>query len=221
MIAVVVLANAGLGGCFWHAAEPDYAVGSIKDSPAPRRTVPLQAIQERSATAKLAAKRSVAPAAEAGTPVKSASGEQRAAGETAPLAPRPNISATSRSSEPARAPAQPAVANPTAPVATSTPDEPNANFARLLAEGRQLFDKGKVIEARKRIIAALNGLSPNATLALARTFDTHYLSKLPSSDGAPDMQRALQLYQSAVDRGATDANADLERIRQTLGLQPK
>ena len=105
-----------------------------------------------------------------------------------------------------------------AAAAPRAPEETTTAFARLLAQGRQLFEKGKVIEARKRIIAALNGLSPEATLALARTFDTHFLSKLPTSDGAPDMQRALQLYQSAVERGSNDAKADLERIRQTLGL---
>lgn len=83
-----------------------------------------------------------------------------------------------------------------------------------------MFAAGKVLDARKRFIAALNGLSPDATLAFARTFDTHYLSKLQSSDGAPDMQRALQLYTSAVERGSTEARPDLDRTRATLGLPP-
>ena len=100
------------------------------------------------------------------------------------------------------------------------PEAGSAN-ARLLEQGRNLFVAGKVLEARKRFIAALNGLSPNATLALARTFDTYYLSRLPATDGAPDMQRAVQLYQSAVERGSVDARIDLERTRATLGLLPR
>ncbi len=92
--------------------------------------------------------------------------------------------------------------------------------ALLIEQGRNLFVAGKVLEARKRFIAALNGLSPDATLALARTFDTHYLSRLATSDGAPDMQRAVQLYESAVERGSVDARIDLERTRATLGLPP-
>lgn len=95
-----------------------------------------------------------------------------------------------------------------------------ASTERLLIQGRQLFQAGKVQEARKRFIAALNGLSPEATLELARTFDTHYLSKLGLADGAPDIQRALQLYKSAVERGSEAAKADLARVEATLNTAP-
>lgn len=79
-----------------------------------------------------------------------------------------------------------------------------------------MFQAGNVIEARKRFIAAMNGPIPDSLLALARSFDTFYLSKLPKSDGAPDMARALTLYERAAERGAPEAAADLERIKGTL-----
>ncbi len=57
---------------------------------------------------------------------------------------------------------------------------------------------------------------PEVLLALARSYDTYYLSRLPTADAAPDMQRALVLYERAVERGAIEANADLERTRNIL-----
>ncbi len=94
--------------------------------------------------------------------------------------------------------------------------EDRLETARLIAEGKKLFQEGKVIEARRRFVAALHALSPEATVELARTFDTFYLSKLATSDGAPDMQRALRLYQTAMERGARDADFDMGRVKAAL-----
>ena len=131
------------------------------------------------------------------------------------------ITAPRSAPDPAPAPAPDAAAASGQPADQPAGPEAGSANARLLEQGRNLFVAGKVLEARKRFIAALNGLSPNATLALARTFDTYYLSRLPATDGAPDMQRAVQLYQSAVERGSVDARIDLERTRATLGLLPR
>lgn len=92
---------------------------------------------------------------------------------------------------------------------------------RLLTEGRALFEEGRVVEARRRFIAAMNGPLPDVLLALARTYDTYYLSRLPRSDAAPDMQRALVLYERAVERGAVEANEDLKRTREVFRLPPR
>ncbi len=114
----------------------------------------------------------------------------------------------------------PPVSSPSPPSAAA-PGEDRLQSARLIAEGRKLFERGQVIEARRRYIAALNSLSPEATFALAQTFDTHYLAKLPASDGAPDVGRAFQLYTTAVDKGLKEAEPDLARLRTSLGLGPK
>jgi hypothetical protein len=121
-----------------------------------------------------------------------------------------------------KAPATGATAIVTQPPAGAEPplpavDDPDAVKA-LLAEGKALFDEGKVVQARRRFVAAINGPIPEALLALARTYDTYYLSRLPAVDAAPDMQRALVLYERALERGAADAAADLDRTRTVLRI---
>ena len=88
----------------------------------------------------------------------------------------------------------------------------------MLSEGQAFFDSGKVLQARRRFIAAMNGPNPEVLLALGRSYDTYYLSRLPASDAAPDMQRALVLYERALERGANTATADLERTRAILKI---
>ena len=112
----------------------------------------------------------------------------------------------------------PAPAAPTAVVPATPPSTvlDAATVERLLIEGQRLFESGKVLEARRKFIAAMNGPVPEVLLALARTYDTYYLSRLPAADAAPAMHRALVLYERAVDRGAIEANADLERTRGIL-----
>jgi hypothetical protein len=88
----------------------------------------------------------------------------------------------------------------------------------MLAEGLALFEQGKVVQARRRFVAAMNGPVPEVMLALARSYDTYYLSRLPTSDAAPDMQRALILYERALERGAGEAAPDLARTRGILKI---
>lgn len=142
----------------------------------------------------------------------------------AEASPRPQAVATA---VPPPAP-PPAVSQPTAapavtppPAVPARPPEAGDSLAteRQLEEGRKLFALGKVIDARKRFIAAMNGPIPEALLALARSFDTFYLSQLPSSDGAPDMSRALTLYERAQERGSTEAAADIERVKAIFAAQ--
>ena len=230
----LVVAALGSAGCARHE-EPYVAQGSLKDS-APAAPVEPKSRATWPPAQRVAARPIAAPAAE---PDGNGAAPRTAGGGEVQPAPGADRGARSSPSNPVRNPvrnpatasgaplaiapatAQPdAGADPAAPLAPSAAEQQSATFARLLAQGRQLFEAGKVLEARKRFIAALNGLSPAATLALARTFDTFYLSKLSAPDGAPDMQRALQLYQSALERGSADAKPDLDRTRATLGLPP-
>lgn len=107
---------------------------------------------------------------------------------------------------------------PLAPPPTSKPDraaeDSRVITAELLAEGRRLFGLGMVIEARKRLFAAMDGAKPDVFLALARTFDIHYLSGLQKPDGAPDMDRAMALYRKAAEQGAQEALEDIARIEK-------
>lgn len=194
----------GLGGCMHrdHESMGPRSYGSLKDH------------IEVSAPAK---KASAAPRAHASNdaprvlpPLKKQAAAQPAA-VAAPAVKAPEPAPAPRTSAPApSAPAAPPAAAP--PPATLDA----ATVERLLIDGQRLFESGKVLEARRKFIAAMNGPVPEVLLALGRTYDTYYLSRLPAADAAPDMQRALVLYERAVDRGAIEANADLERTRGIL-----
>lgn len=216
-VGAAVLAGAVLAAC----ARDDAAYhGSIKDSRPSASATPATPRSATAASPKRSAGRS--PAAPAGDEeaLALALSPQRSQESAAPVA---TASAASVQSPAPPTKATPPGATPAGDGAKSAEKPDRAAVpanALLIEQGRNFFVAGKVLEARKRFIAALNGMSPDATLALARTFDTYYLSRLAASDGAPDMQRAVQLYESAVERGSVDARIDLERTRATLGLPP-
>ena len=184
--------------------------GSIKDNPAPER--PASAVKSRRAT-NVAAPRG---------PVTTKPAEPQIAIDSGPPAPVAAPGPSGQHGPRPIAPATPAAGGPapgptTAPGIAPSVEQPDLLATeKLLEEGRALFAVGQVVEARKRFISALNGPIPEALLALARSFDTFYLSQLPVTDGAPDMQRSQTLYERAVERGAPEATVDLQRIRATL-----
>ena len=228
MRLAAICAALAIAGC---ARHPDVVspvrYGSIKDESGAAQRTPARGPAKASAkidgpstpTPSKTAVKSRPPEPVADIPV-AAPAPVVAKTEVAPAAPPVPVAAPATAPAPSSSPGPAAVrpsAPPAAPGSNGTTKAERDESVRLVTEGQQLFDEGKVVEARRRFIAALNGLSPEATLALARSFDTHYLYKLAKSDGAPDMQRALQLYQSAVQRGAKDAQEDLDRLRATLG----
>lgn len=221
MVAAVLM-GAVLAAC---ARDEVVYRGSIKDEPPSASAAPSTRIVTATRQQRAAVRPPVAPVPVADEEAQAlAAAPQRSLAAAAPVvtgsssarpAPVPVTTADQAGSQPASEPA-----GKGAKTAAKSDPAPMAVNALLLDQGRNFFVAGKVLEARKRFITALNGLSPDATLALARTFDTYYLSRLAASDGAPDMQRAVQLYQSAVERGSVDARIDLERTRATLGLPP-
>lgn len=243
-----MLGALALEGCARHAVEPTATYGSIKDDAPGGAAVHKTAARgagasqpvhrsamERSpgagdttvsagATSKAAHSTSAEPASvETGGPAariaSATAGASQGGSETTTAA--AGIASMARATPEAAVAGKPKLTGADRIAASQQPAEAlPASTERLLIQGRQLFQAGKVQEARKRFIAALNGLSPEATLELARTFDTHYLSKLGLADGAPDIQRALQLYKSAVERGSEAAKADLARVEATLNTAP-
>jgi hypothetical protein len=209
---VVAFLAVGVGACARHetdAGGPPVTMGSIKDD-LPVRVAPphrrakvalddgprvLPPVRERVTVAKVMLKpEPIAPApraAPAPEPMVT----------MAPERPRPE--------PPAKAPVQP-------------PPVIDAEAAsRLLAEGKALLDDGKVVEARIRFLAAAEGPLPEVLLALARSYDTYYLSRLPASNAPPDLRHALVLYERAAERGALEAAMDAARVRSDLRLPPK
>jgi hypothetical protein len=109
--------------------------------------------------------------------------------------------------------AAPAAAQPAPQVTASAPaldDTGGEAASRLVAEGRALFTEGRVLEARRKFMAAIP--DRDAMLALARSYDANYLSDLQKADGSADPQRALTFYNRAASLGSEGASADLERI---------
>ena len=217
-LIVVATAAALLGGCALRG-EVASGHGSIKDGPVARaggkpvrvagvaysRPVVKKAVVRRAAAKQggAAAKAEAAPRA-AAVAVAAPKAETQVVGKGA--------LATASVTEP-----EPAVAPAERPAdrakRTRSDNDARTVSLQLLAEGQRLFAIGKVMEARRRYFAAMDGPVPEVLLSLARSFDTHYLSRLQNPDGAPDMTRALALYERAAERGSAEANADLARIR--------
>lgn len=212
-LAMVIAAVSALSlGACRHAEEAHY--GSIKDDHVVTGSVSKpKAVKVSSAEAPKVAMSMPKPAAVVAAPAPSPAPQVSSAQPPAPT-PRASVAVA-----PMPAPQPSAV-----PVMTPTVEQPlpavddAAGAAKMLTDGQGLFDSGKVLQARRRFIAGMSGPNPELLLALGRTYDTYYLSRLPSSDAAPDMQRALVLYERALERGANSATADLERTRAILKI---
>lgn len=204
---VLVAAYAiGLGACR-HAEEPGgHYYGSLKDDPV--------AVSSTSRPRKVAA---AAPPAQSVRSVRAASASAMVVAEP-PSQPAQSVAAAPASSALATASSDNSagLTDLASRMAVSAGDDVAA--VRMLTEGETLFEAGKVVQARRLFMAAMNGPVPDVVLALARSFDTYYLSRLPSSDAPPDMQRALVLYERAMERGAINAAGDLERTRTILKI---
>jgi len=208
-LAVVVGALC-FGGCIRH--DPYYGVhryGSLKDDIVTGSTKPIRKAPTKRPVRRYHVERKASIAsAEPTTYIKAPPPSTKRAPEPAAEAEKsPRKVTIPASSKPPHGPKPPLT-----PV-----DDPTA-VAEMLAEGLKLFEDGKVVEARRRFVAAMNGPVPEVLLALARSYDTYYLSRLSTADGAPDMQRALVLYERALERGAKDAEPDLERTRGILKI---
>ncbi|MGE0697746.1 MAG: hypothetical protein AB7O57_01490 [Hyphomicrobiaceae bacterium] len=216
LLAVCAL---GLGACRHVDEAASESYGSLKDhvaAPGHAKVAPKPA-KAKAAAVEAPAKMAAAPKAPAAV-VPAAAPAVASATVTPSAVVKP-------AAPPAAAVAPAATPPPAAQAATAvvaTPPAPKAEDPVLvktaLSEGRALFDAGKVMQARRRFIEAMSTSNPEIVHALGRTYDTYYLTRLPTADGAPDMQRALVLYERAVERGASGASPDAERTRGFLKM---
>jgi len=205
-----------LGACVRHDVHQGaHRYGSLKDDPIvtgavhrtsrppPKRRKPIRRARTETTAKATIASAEPAPYVTAPPPSAKRADETRPATDMS----RQKVSIPATSARPAHAPEPPL-----------PPVEEPAAVSQMLSEGLILFEEGKVVQARRRFVAAMNGPVPEVLLALARSYDTYYLSRLPTADGAPDMQRALQLYERALERGASEAAPDLDRTRGILKI---
>jgi hypothetical protein len=205
-----------LGGCA-HRHETYAYGGSIKDGPVAAATDKVapdaRQVRTKVPTRRITTGSTSAPSVAAPKETAAAAGS---ASTSAAAEPVETPATTAPRTEPAPAPtgARAALASPADNSARQRAEsDARVVSLQLLAEGQRLFSLGNVVEARKRFFAAMDGPVPDVLLALARSFDTHYLSQVRQPDGAPNIARAVALYERALERGATEAQRDIERIK--------
>lgn len=213
------------------AAAKTEAATSKAATPAPAAPVAAKAAPAP-VVIPAAPKAAAAPATAPTTTVPPKAATAPVVAPPAPKAAAPAAPAPVASAAPAPPPKAATVQTPTPPAAASAPAVKGATAApaptdargkavQQISEARRLFDDGKVIEARKRIMATIDAAPADANHALAQTYDPHYVAKVKGGDAGADLGRALQIYTTAVQTGSKEAEPDLARLRVSLGLAPK
>lgn len=145
---------------------------------------------------------------------------------TAGVPPIPQVAAAPASAEltlpGVAAPPQPVPAREQAAPPQSTPspqqDEhaalrlDDAEIAILIERGKDFLKNGDFASARLLLRRAADGGSADAAMALATTFDPVVLARLGAIGAAPDIAKAREWYQRAVDLGSTAASRQLAKL---------
>lgn len=119
---------------------------------------------------------------------------------------------------PAAAPTLPDEANPQALAAqaerlAAAEKAAAAADELVVKEADALMQQGKVLAARKRLVAAMNGSNAPVIFAFARTYDPDEIGALSSADAPADTRRAKALYDHARLLGSKEAVAALKRLQ--------
>ena len=123
-------------------------------------------------------------------------------------------------------PAQPTQPTSAAALQQSAPPEPtspqrdehpalrldDAEVATLIKRGKDFLDNGDLASARLLLRRAADGGSAEAAFALATTFDPIVLHRLGEIGAKPDLAKAREWYQRAVDLGSSAASQQLAKL---------
>jgi hypothetical protein len=116
--------------------------------------------------------------------------------------------------QPATTPQQAAALQLTSPQQDEHPalrlDE--AEIAILIERGKDFLNNGDFASARLLLRRAADGGSADAAMALATTFDPVVLARLGAIGATPDIAKAREWYQRAVDLGSTAASQQLAKL---------
>jgi TPR repeat protein len=88
----------------------------------------------------------------------------------------------------------------------------DAEIAILIERGKDFLKNGDFASARLLLRRAADGGSADAAMALATTFDPVVLARLGAIGAAPDIAKAREWYQRAVDLGSTAASQQLAKL---------
>lgn len=146
---------------------------------------------------------------------------------TASGPPAPQVAAAPANLEPtqpavAADPPQPApVPQQAAPLQSTAPPQQDehaalrlddAEIAILIERGKDFLKNGDFASARLLLRRAADGGSADAAMALATTFDPVVLARLGAIGATPDIAKAREWYQRAVDLGSTTASQQLAKL---------
>jgi TPR repeat protein len=101
--------------------------------------------------------------------------------------------------------------------APASPQDTNAEVARLLVRAKRLLEQGDVGAARGALERAAEAGSPFATFTLAETYDPIVLSAWGTVGTQGDAAKAQQLYAKAVAGGVEVAKDRLKALRSPIG----
>jgi hypothetical protein len=87
-----------------------------------------------------------------------------------------------------------------------------AEIAILIERGKDFLNNGDFASARLLLRRAADGGSADAAMALATTFDPVVLARLGAIGATPDIAKAREWYQRAVDLGSTAASQQLAKL---------
>ena len=95
--------------------------------------------------------------------------------------------------------------------AALTPED-NERALRWVEKGNEMMDQGDVAGARLFYERAVGIGLGKAAIALAETYDPHELRRWPVRGLKPDLDQARHWYERALQLGASEANARLQRL---------
>jgi hypothetical protein len=149
-----------------------------------------------------------------------------------PEAPAQPVQTTASAPPTPQVAAAPANLKPTQPAAAADPPQPaplqstappqqdehaalrldDAEIAILIERGKDFLKNGDFASARLLLRRAADGGSADAAMALATTFDPVVLARLGAIGATPDIAKAREWYQRAVDLGSTTASQQLAKL---------
>jgi len=138
------------------------------------------------------------------------------------VSPRPEQDLATANAAPAVAPAtlNPEPAQPTTAAELTPPQQDehptlridDAELAILVKRGKDFLDNGDLASARLLLRRAADGGSAEGAFALATTFDPVVLQRLGAIGTKPDLAKAREWYQRAVDLGSSAASQQLAKL---------
>jgi hypothetical protein len=116
----------------------------------------------------------------------------------------------------AQQPAAPRLTSLAAPVAQQR-GAPQTEIEDLIREGNKRMREGDILEARALYQKAVVNGDPEAALAMGRSYDPIYFSRIDKKNAEPDAAKAFDWYRKAMDAGAAQtAKVRIENLKHFL-----